>query len=366
MPEVFTCRFGATPITGIITASLFWQLDNSPREYQERVTFFAFVTIADYYICSDRLAIILQERNIMLRETTYNVYRLYSYWLSVSDALTWLSSLLLLSITYSVTTFWAPGLEGGFTGFSIYFGVILASFWAGNSYILFLSGLLPDTSRAYMIIVKTLGSLVLFCGVYVTRNEIPLYWIRIHYLSLKKYTYHALMHNEFDDPTRCIVTGIEVFDGTPFVGTEPVGLKEQLLRGISHVLGKNITSWTCTTTGPDLLKQRGMADIGQWECFWITNAWGIFFRILYFLCCLFMPHSSGKGDLIFDPEVEKTAHRLRKETRIRMREQSSTASLGLNLAVNLLNSSNDSEQEEIIMANNNWTLGELAASDLIQ
>ena len=31
MPEVFTCRFGATLITGIITASLFWQLDNSPK-----------------------------------------------------------------------------------------------------------------------------------------------------------------------------------------------------------------------------------------------------------------------------------------------------------------------------------------------
>ncbi|XP_027067577.1 ABC transporter G family member 16-like [Coffea arabica] len=230
--KVFTCRFGATLITGIITASLFWQLDNSPRGYQERVTFFAFVTIAVYYICSDGLAITLQERNIMLRETTYNVYRLYSYWLSVSDALTWLPSLLLLSITYSVTTFWAPGL-------------------------------LPDTSCAYMIIVKTLGSLVLFCEVYVTPNEIPLYWIPFHYLSLKKYTYQALMHNEFDDPTRCIVIGIEVFNGTPFVGTELVGLKEQLLRGISHVLGKNIMSWTCTTTGPDLLKQRGMADIGK-------------------------------------------------------------------------------------------------------
>lgn len=178
MPEVFASRFGANLITGFIVASLFWQLDNSPRGYQERVAFLSFVTTTVYYICADGLAVILQERNIMLRETNYNVYRLCSYWFS--DALTWIPSLLFLSITFSITTFWGPGLQGGFTGFSIYFLVILASFWGANSFVLFLSGLLPDISRVYIVIVSTLGSFALFCGIYATRDQIPSYWIWFH------------------------------------------------------------------------------------------------------------------------------------------------------------------------------------------
>lgn len=63
------------------------------------------------------------------------------------------------------------------------------------------------------------------------------------------------MHNEFDDPRRCIVRAIEVFDETP-LGTFPVGLKQQLLSGMGEALGMSITSSTCMATGPDLLKQR--------------------------------------------------------------------------------------------------------------
>ncbi|XP_071923078.1 uncharacterized protein [Coffea arabica] len=83
-----------------------------------------------------------------------------------------------------------------------------------------------------------------------------------------------------------------------------------------------------------------------------------------------MPHSSRTGELLYDLEIEKRAHSLRKETKKRKERQTSTASLGLNLATELgdfsSNYSSDSELEEIIMANNGRTLRELAASDINQ
>ena len=79
-----------------------------------------------------------------------------------------------------------------------------------------------------------------------------------------------------------------------------------------------------------------------------------------------MPRSSCKGELIFNPKGEKTACRLRKETKIRRGEQSPIASPWLNLAMDLFDSSSDSEQKEVIMANNNRTLRELAAPNLNQ
>ena len=87
---------------------------------------------------------------------------------------------------------------------------------------------------------------------------------------------------------------------------------------------------------------------------------------MFFKC---MPHSSRTGELIFDPEVEKTARRTRKETRQLREEHSSATSQRPEPEVEPANSfgdtSSDSDQEKVTMANVQ-TLRELAAPDLNQ
>ncbi|XP_027103193.1 uncharacterized protein [Coffea arabica] len=82
-----------------------------------------------------------------------------------------------------------------------------------------------------------------------------------------------------------------------------------------------------------------------------------------------MPRSSRTGELIFDPEVEKTARRTRKETRQLREEQSSIASQELDSEIESSDSSGDSlsdqGQEDTLMANAR-TLRELAAPELPQ
>ncbi|XP_071933959.1 uncharacterized protein [Coffea arabica] len=82
-----------------------------------------------------------------------------------------------------------------------------------------------------------------------------------------------------------------------------------------------------------------------------------------------MPRSSRTGELIFDPEVEKTERRTRKETRQLLEEHSSATSQRPEQEVEPTDSfgdtSSDSDQEEGTMANAR-TLRELAAPDLNQ
>ncbi|XP_071933027.1 uncharacterized protein [Coffea arabica] len=82
-----------------------------------------------------------------------------------------------------------------------------------------------------------------------------------------------------------------------------------------------------------------------------------------------MPRSSHTGDLIFDPEVEKTARRTRKETRQLREEHSSAASQRPESEIeptdSLGDTSSNSDKEKGTMANAR-TLRELAAPDLIQ
>ncbi|KAL3628583.1 ABC transporter G member 20 [Castilleja foliolosa] len=282
-PEQFGARFVAVSFTGFILATIFWHLDDSSRGVQERLGFFAFAMSTTFYTCSEAIPVFILERCIFMRETAYNAYRRSSYVLS--HAIISIPSLLILSATFASTTYWAVGLSGGPYGFLYYFVFILASFWAGSSFVTFLSGVIYNLMMAYTIVVAILAYFVLFSGLFVTRDRIPSYWIWFHYLSLVKYPYQGVMQNEFDDPSKCFVRGIQVFDGLP-LRVVPDSVKLDLLKSMSKSLGMNITKSTCLMTGSDILKQSGVTDIGKWGCLGITIALGFLFRVLFYFALL--------------------------------------------------------------------------------
>lgn len=283
MPELFGIRLGAVLVTGIILATIFWQLDSSPKGVQERLGFFAFAMSTTFYTCAEAIPVFLQERYIFMRETAYNAYRRSSYVLAHS--IISIPSLVFLSFAFAATTYWAVGLAGGVSGFLFFFFMIFASFWAGSSFVTFLSGVVSHVMLGYTVVVAILAYFLLFSGFFISRDRIPAYWIWFHYISLVKYPYEGVLQNEFDDPVKCFVRGIQMFDNTP-LGAVPDALKVSLLRSMSNTLGMNITRSTCVTTGSDILKQQGITDISKWNCLWITLSLGFFFRFLFYLTLL--------------------------------------------------------------------------------
>ncbi|KAK1320656.1 ABC transporter G family member 6 [Acorus calamus] len=283
MPELFLMRLGAVLVTGFILATVFWRLDNSPKGVQERLGFFAFAMSTTFYTCADALPVFLHERYIFMRETAYNAYRRSSYVLS--NAIVAVPSLVFLSAAFAFTTFFAVGLAGGIKGFIYYFLIILASFWAGSSFVTFLSGVVSHVMLGYTVVVAILAYFLLFSGFFINRDRIPPYWIWFHYISLVKYPYEAVLQNEFGSTTKCFVTGSQIFDNTPLGNLSPA-MKEGLLKGLSASLGVNITASTCVTRGTDILKQQGITDLSKWDCLWITVAWGFLFRILFYFALL--------------------------------------------------------------------------------
>ncbi|XP_011035805.1 PREDICTED: ABC transporter G family member 20-like [Populus euphratica] len=283
MPELFGIRLAAVLVTGIILATVFYHLDSSPRGAQERLGFFAFAMSTTYYTCAESIPAFLQERYIFMRETAYNAYRRSSYVLAHS--LISIPSLIVLSIAFAATTFWAVGLDGGFSGFCFYFFAILSAFWAGSSFVTFLSGVVSHVMLGFTIVVAILAYFLLFSGFFISRDRVPSYWLWFHYISLVKYPYEAALQNEFHDPTKCFVRGVQMFDTTPLAAV-PLSLKLKMLKSISNTLGMNITGNTCVVTGTDILRQQGITQISKWNCLWVTIAWGFFFRILFYFALL--------------------------------------------------------------------------------
>ncbi|KAJ3682778.1 hypothetical protein LUZ60_013005 [Juncus effusus] len=283
MPELFIIRLGAVLITGIILATIYWRLDNTPKGVQERLGFFAIGMSTMFYTCADALPVFMQERYIFMRETSYNAYRRSSYVLS--NAIVSFPPLVILSLAFALTTFFAVGLDGGLTGFFFYVAIILASFWAGGGFVTFLSGIVNHVIVGYTVVVAVLAYFLLFSGFFINRDRIPEYWIWFHYISLVKYPYQAVLQNEFSDPNKCFVTGTQMFDNTP-IQMFPEPTKVQVLASISSTLHLNLNSTSCITTGPEILARNAVQDLSKWNCLWVTVAWGFFFRFLFYVVLL--------------------------------------------------------------------------------
>ncbi|KAB2048390.1 hypothetical protein ES319_A13G110100v1 [Gossypium barbadense] len=284
MPAKFAVRLGTIIVTGIVLATMFWQLDDSPAGAQERLGCISISIATIFFNCITEVPTFIQERYIFMRETAYNAYRRSSYVLARS--LTHIPLLFNLSVTLSLITFWTVGLAGGVPGFLFFFVTILASFWAGSSFAAFISGLIPDVFLAFVSGIAIVSYFLFLCGFLVARDRLPKYWLWFHYISLVKYPYEAILQNEFHDPTKCFVLGVQLFDQSA-LATLPAPVKSELLKSLGRVVGRNITSSTCLTTGKDILKQQGIVELSKWKCVWVTVAWGFFFRILFYLTLLF-------------------------------------------------------------------------------
>ncbi|KAI3964075.1 hypothetical protein MKW92_035873 [Papaver armeniacum] len=285
MPKLLLVRLATVLVTGFMLATIFWQLDNSPEGVQERLGVLVFAVSTTFYNSVQALPEFLQERYIFIRETAYNAYRCSSY--VVSNSILTIPALIIFSIAFAAPTFWAVGLSGGFSGFFFFFIAILASFWVGSSFVTFLSGVVPNVLLGYVICVAMLAYFLLLGGFFINQDRIPPYWIWFHYISLIKYPFEGVLLNEFDDPSKCLVRGVQAFDRTPVLELLSTDEKVKLLKTLSKSFGVNITPNTCVSTGVDILRKLGINGISKWSSIWITLAWGFLFRIIFYFCLLF-------------------------------------------------------------------------------
>jgi ABC-type multidrug transport system permease subunit len=283
-PELFLMRFGAVVVTAFILATIFWQLDSTPKGVKERLSFFAIAMATMFFTSADALPVFLVERYIFFRETAHNAYRRSSYVLS--NAIVTFPPLIFLSLAFAAISFFAVGLAGGAEGFVFFVLIVLASFWAGSGFVTFLSGVVPNAIIGYTVVVAVLSYFLLLSGFFVIRDRIPDYWIWLHYISLIKYPYEAVMLNEFGaDQGKCFMIGVQMFDGTT-MAKQALSTQVAVLDAISLNMQVPLNSTSCIATGADILAELAVDQLGKWACLWATVAWGFIFRVFFYITLL--------------------------------------------------------------------------------
>ncbi|XP_030543779.2 ABC transporter G family member 5 [Rhodamnia argentea] len=245
--ELFACRTIQMLVSGLVLGSIFCHLKDDLLGAQERVGLFAFILTFLLSCTTEALPIFLQEREILMKETSCGCYRVSSY--AIANGLVYLPFLLILAVSFAVPLYWLVGLNSNFTAFLHFLLIIWLILYTANSVVVCFSALVPNFIVGNSVISGVMGSFFLFSGYFISKQEIPSYWIFMHYVSLFKYPFEGFLINEFSNSGKCL----------------------------EYMFGM------CAVTGEDVLREVGYGEESRWRNVLVMVCYILVYRFISYV-----------------------------------------------------------------------------------
>lgn len=235
---------------GLVLGTIYINIGYDKEGIEKRLGLFAFTLTFLLSSTTETLPIFLNERPILLRETSSGVYRLSSY--LIANTLVFLPYLLAIAIIYSVSVYFLVGLCATWQAFAYFVLVIWVIVLMANSFVIFLSSIAPNYIAGTSLVTIFLGAFFLFSGYFISKDSMPKYWLFMHFFSMYKYALDAFLINEYS----CLVSRCLIW-------------YEQ--------------NKTCMVTGGDVLQRRGLHERQRWTNIYMLIGFFFFYRLLCLL-----------------------------------------------------------------------------------
>ncbi|CAN8273893.1 unnamed protein product [Cochlearia groenlandica] len=242
-------------IVGLVLGTIYLNIGTGKEGIKKRFGLFAFTLTFLLSSTTQTLPIFIDERPILLRETSSGLYRLSSHILA--NTLVFLPYLLLIAIIYSVSLYFLVGLCLEWQAFSYFVLVIWIIVLTANSFVLFLSSLAPNYISGTSLVTILLAAFFLFSGYFISKESLPKYWLFMYFLSMYKYALDALLINEYS----CLVNKCLVW------------FEEGDVKG-------------CMVNGGDVLEKKGLHERQRWFNVYVLLGFFVLYRVLCFLVLL--------------------------------------------------------------------------------
>ncbi|XP_072964537.1 ABC transporter G family member 5 [Typha angustifolia] len=257
--QLFACRTVTMLVSGLVLGSIFYRLDDD--DIRERVGLFAFILTFLLSCTTEALPIFLQEREILMKETSCGSYRVSSY--VVANGLVFLPFLLILAALFTIPLYWLVGLNPSPAAFAYFLLLIWLILYTANSVVVCFSALAPNFIVGNSIIAGVMGSFFLFSGYFITKKNMPSCWVFMHYVSLFKYPFEGFLVNEFMGTGKCVV----------------------------HELG------VCVLRGEDVLREEGLGEGNRWKNVVIMVGFILVYRFFSYIILRCRCRCAQKGGL---------------------------------------------------------------------
>ncbi|XP_019154622.1 PREDICTED: ABC transporter G family member 17-like [Ipomoea nil] len=220
-PELFLSRLVVLTVMGVMMATMFTHPPKSMQGITDLLSFFIFTVCLFFFSSNDAVPAFIQERFIFIRETSHNKYRASTY--TIAGLITYLPFLLLQAAVYAAIVWFALDLRGPFHYFLL---LLFMSLLSTNSFVVFVSSVVPNYILGYAAVIAFTALFFLFCGYFLNSHDIPRYWKWMNKVSTMTYPYEGLLMNEFqtdesfgDDPFGRPLLGNQILESL-HIGTD--------------------------------------------------------------------------------------------------------------------------------------------------
>jgi ABC-type multidrug transport system ATPase subunit len=254
-PQLFAARMAQSVLAGAFLGSVFM----GATDLQSRLGFFAFSLTYVLTSTTEALPVFLDERRVLERETSRGAYRVSSY--VASNAAVFAPFLLAAALLYAAPVYWLVGLARDPARFAYFCLVVWMVMLTANSFTACLSALAPNYIVGNSVVAGLIGCFFLFSGYFVASKHIPRYWVFMHYISLFKYPFEALVVNEYGGA-----------------------------RGGRECLAEAPGGGFCVLDGAGLLRQQGVREDMRWTNLGVMLGFVVGYRVLCFAFLWFRCH----------------------------------------------------------------------------
>lgn len=218
--QLFLARTMQALVGGFGLASVYMKVRKDEGGVAERLGLFAFSLSFLLSSTVEALPIYLQERRVLMKETSRGAYRISSY--MIANTIIFFPFLFAVAVLFSVPVYWLVGLNPSISAFTFFTFVVWIIVLMASSLVLFLSAVSPDFISGNSLICTVLGAFFLFSGYFIPKQNIPKYWMFMYYVSLYRYPLDSLLTNEYwsvrsecfswhgEDHSQCLLTGNDV------------------------------------------------------------------------------------------------------------------------------------------------------------
>ncbi|TVU42243.1 hypothetical protein EJB05_08637, partial [Eragrostis curvula] len=278
-PELFLSREIVLTVMALILSTLFHRLSDASFTTINRIlNFYIFAVCLVFFSSNDAVPTFIQERFIFIRERSHNAYRASSY--VISSLIVYLPFFAIQGFTFAVITKFMLHLKSSLVNFWI---ILFASLITTNAYVMLVSALVPSYITGYAVVIATTALFFLTCGFFLKRTKIPVAWSWLHYISAIKYPFEAMLVNEFKG-SRCYVGTLNEISPGPLGEIKHSDLHNRLQPN-------NIT---CPLIGQDVLSTMDIKIDNIWVDVGILLAWGVLYRLFFYLVLRFYSKNERK------------------------------------------------------------------------
>lgn len=154
-------------VVAATVGTLFLRVKVSAKGVRQRSAFFAYILAILIFTSTEAIGVFIEERQIFIRETSRGAYRAGSYVLA--GTLIVLPTLLVLAILFSAVGYFIVGLVPTAGAFFLYILVVWLTLCMANSYVCFISSLVPNFTVGNSLSSATIAYFFLFSGFFIQR-----------------------------------------------------------------------------------------------------------------------------------------------------------------------------------------------------